>query len=862
MSWPWVLHLRDAVADRGDPYMIAWTLWWDYHQTFRDPLNLFHANVFYPYRYTLAFSEHDYGIALVFFPLFAAGLRPLTIHSIATFCGFAFSGYGAFRLARTLTRSNGVAWTAGVVFAFIPYRFHLLSHLHYLFAGWIPLLLESLVLYVRERSWRRASWLGVAFLMNALTCISWFILTLPPLALSVGFLLVRYPAVARERAFWLRAAVSLAAASLLLLPFMLPYYHVSKLYGFVRTAEEAALNSPRPVHWLIAEGRNRVWRGFGSRIPDGGSHRLFPGLLPLLLALAAWLLVEPSIEQTSDSDASKATRARQTLILALDLSAVVFLVLAMLGTGYEETKYELFGLRLLGIITPARALFLAALAVVVRCSLAYPRAFRRAGATSFVETVRDARRSDAFWLGSIWALTGFLCSLGMNFFLNRILFNYVPLFRGLRIPSRAAMICYVGLAILAGLGAARLAHLVARWHLLSRLLAHRPLYVRTLAVYALVLLTLLFELRAFPLRFERGEADPDAVTLRLKETPMRGGIVHIPAGDGDNNHRYMLRAADHQRPVVNGTSSFVSQLSWDIYALTRKGPVPARFLHLLEETPVSYLVIHNRHLPPERRVDFEVFLSLAVADGRLRFIRRFDGADDLYAVTKTEPEARSEAPMPFEHRLTDWATLLRENPVHLLGQFRDWSLLLQRLHKVSNGRAPRLEDFLPDVQAIGAGVVSGTEGQEARLEANVRELVEAWLKRPAFASVYQGMTGEQYVDRLFSNAGLAPDRAERDSLVEALRDGRETRAGVLLKIARDEKLARREDPRALVLLHYFGYLRRNPGDPPDRNLEGYEFWVREIEASGDTSRLTRAFMDSGEYRTLDARRAPESNEQR
>src|SRR2546430_6439321 len=29
MTWPWVMHLRDAVADEGDPYMIAWTLWWD-----------------------------------------------------------------------------------------------------------------------------------------------------------------------------------------------------------------------------------------------------------------------------------------------------------------------------------------------------------------------------------------------------------------------------------------------------------------------------------------------------------------------------------------------------------------------------------------------------------------------------------------------------------------------------------------------------------------------------------------------------------------------------------------------------------------------------------------------------------------
>ncbi|PYS22473.1 MAG: hypothetical protein DMF72_13135, partial [Acidobacteria bacterium] len=117
MTWPWILHLRDAVADKGDPYMIAWTLWWDFHQTFHNPLHLFDANIFYPYRYTLAFSENDYGIAVLFFPLFAMGLRPLTVSAIATFLGFAFSGYGAFRLTRTLTRANAAAWLAGIIFA-------------------------------------------------------------------------------------------------------------------------------------------------------------------------------------------------------------------------------------------------------------------------------------------------------------------------------------------------------------------------------------------------------------------------------------------------------------------------------------------------------------------------------------------------------------------------------------------------------------------------------------------------------------------------------------------------------------------------------------------------------------------------
>src|SRR4030095_14947779 len=88
VTWPYVTRLRDVVVDPGDPYLVAWILWWDYHQTFTDPLNLFQANIFYPLKYTLAFSEHSYGIAMLFFPMFALGFRPLTVHAVALFLGF------------------------------------------------------------------------------------------------------------------------------------------------------------------------------------------------------------------------------------------------------------------------------------------------------------------------------------------------------------------------------------------------------------------------------------------------------------------------------------------------------------------------------------------------------------------------------------------------------------------------------------------------------------------------------------------------------------------------------------------------------------------------------------------------------
>ena len=74
-----------------------------------------------------------------------------------------------------------------------------------------------------------------------------------------------------------------------------------------------------------------------------------------------------------------------------------------------------------------------------------------------------------------------------------------------------------------------------------------------------------------------------------------------------------------------------------------------------------------------------------------------------------------------------------------------------------------------------------------------------------------------------------------------------TRAQVLLTIATSPDFVKKEENRSLVLLHYFGYLHRNPDDPPDKNLDGFKYWVRELERFGELERLPRAFMASGEY---------------
>lgn len=829
LTWPYVTRLRDAVVDPGDPYLITWIMWWDYHQTFRDPLNLFHANTFYPLRYTLAFSEHCYGLALLCFPLFALGLRPLTVHAVAVFFGFALSGYGAFRLARTLTGSEGAAWVAGIAFAFVPFRFHLMSQAMYLFSAWIPLVFEALVLFARGRSRGRAAWLGAAFFMLGLTTVSWFALALVPLGLCGAVLLTRYR-LWKDGAFWRRGAAALCLASLALLPFMLPYYLVSKLYGFKRSIEDVKAGSARLVDWLAAESRNKLWGTLSAPLHGWARFRLSPGLLTPLLALAA---LTPA--RRFEGGAGRTSGTRRARPARLDALIVCALAVSAAAVWFDRTDY--FG-GLFRYVTSERALALLAAACAARVCLVYP-SFLSRGSTNFVETLRSERRGDAFWVGLILVLVGFLYSLGWNTFFYRICYDLLPIFRGMRVPARGAIFAHLGLALLAGLGVRRLAEVMT---------ARRP-RVSTRAVYVVACALLLAELNAAPLGLMHGAADPDAVTLRLSETGMRGGVVVLPTGP-DFNHAYMLRAADHERPLVVGTSGFNSPQADQIERLTTNGIIPRDLLDLLEAIPASYVVVKNDSVAPERRTNYAAFLSRAVDAGRLRFINRFDGRDDLYAVVMTEPGARAEASPPAELELHDWASILDEDSLNLLGQYADWSRALYRLHLVARGRMPRYSEFMRDARALGRGIIPGTEEAQRDFDARLAARARDWEKSEEFRELFGKTDDARFVEHLYQNAGVEADPSERAALAAALSSRTETRAGALLKVAADPRLEQRGHNRATLLLHYFAFLRRNPDDSPDHDLTGFDFWLSKLEETNDPDKIAVAFRDSIEYKEM------------
>jgi Domain of unknown function (DUF4214) len=73
----------------------------------------------------------------------------------------------------------------------------------------------------------------------------------------------------------------------------------------------------------------------------------------------------------------------------------------------------------------------------------------------------------------------------------------------------------------------------------------------------------------------------------------------------------------------------------------------------------------------------------------------------------------------------------------------------------------------------------------------------------------------------------------------------------LLRVTQNGAFQVREANRTFVQIEYFGYLRRNPNDPPDGNFNGFNFWVNKLnQFNGDFLRaeMVKAFLSSIEYR--------------
>jgi len=204
-------------------------------------------------------------------------------------------------------------------------------------------------------------------------------------------------------------------------------------------------------------------------------------------------------------------------------------------------------------------------------------------------------------------------------------------------------------------------------------------------------------------------------------------------------------------------------------------------------------------------------------------------------------------------------------------EFQYTGYFVYRMYQGALARQPKLSEFIPDAQFVGAGILVNSQLSGAKINQNKADFAAQFVnctdatkyRCAEFKAIYDKLSNQAYVDKLFQTTGVNASASERSALVNGLNasPATETRASVLQKVVDGSIVISEanqrfdttyglafynaEFNRAFVLLEYFGYMKRDPDDA------GYAFWLGKLnQFNGNfvNAEMVLAFISSPEYR--------------
>lgn len=216
----------NSSIEKNDGRLIAWLISWDIQMIFNDPLGVFDANIFYPNKNTLAYSEHFIGGSILATPVFLlSGGSPVASFNFLMITGFVLNAFSGFVLSRYLTKNYYASLIGGIIMGFASYRVISYAHLQNMLVFYIPFAILALIKFKETKQKRWLVLLGFCLFMQSFT--SWYHMVF--IFLAIGLFILYYYLYTKELVFkdfkYLLSTFIIVIA--LLLPFAVPYLKFS-----------------------------------------------------------------------------------------------------------------------------------------------------------------------------------------------------------------------------------------------------------------------------------------------------------------------------------------------------------------------------------------------------------------------------------------------------------------------------------------------------------------------------------------------------------------------------------------------------------------------------------------------------------
>jgi hypothetical protein len=315
-TWPLITSPGTLTRnENADAELNEWAMAWVAHQLPRAPSRLFDANIFYPERDSLAFSEPLIVPALMGAPLYWLGASPVLVFNIVLILGFALTAWAGYALAYEWTGHHAAGVLAGSAFAFNTHTLTRLAHMQGIHAWGLPLALLSADRIIVRQRWRDAVWLAVW--MTAMAYTSGYLIVF-------GAIMIAVVVVTRVGDWWARAgrvvtlfAGATALSGLAVVPVYLPYRRVARDLGMARPIEAVADFSATWTGYLAAAGTIH-YSTWSARFWANPVDAFFPGVVVILLAAAAlYWGFRPARGGSDEAPTMQEARLRRRRILML-----------------------------------------------------------------------------------------------------------------------------------------------------------------------------------------------------------------------------------------------------------------------------------------------------------------------------------------------------------------------------------------------------------------------------------------------------------------------------------------------------------------------------------------------------------------
>lgn len=257
ITYPLILYLGSSATGLGDELLLSWIQSWVIHALMTNPLSLFQAPIFYPYPNALAYS--DILLTSSFLSAIPAILigEPIAFQNITLILSLFLLGFSTYLLSFYLTKEYMISMLSGILVIFSPVVLDKFVHLQVLFIFFVPISFLLFFHFFNTKQTKFLFWGMVCFILQSLNSF------LPGYFIVFGLIIITttYHFTQKKKSYWFLSKKNIAivlASFCILIPFIIPYYQVSKMFNYTRDIRDAIHFALQPEDLYYSQSFTRL----------------------------------------------------------------------------------------------------------------------------------------------------------------------------------------------------------------------------------------------------------------------------------------------------------------------------------------------------------------------------------------------------------------------------------------------------------------------------------------------------------------------------------------------------------------------------------------------------------------------------